>query len=154
MSEHFFGAGVSASSYIHEWTSLQRGNALPETNQFASSWWSSLFEAKAKIALPAAYPTHLNYQQLINQRQSLREYADCPVNLADLATFLEHASRPLNPATKPLNLLAPLVLNPTIWPWVAMFIIPLPINWPYCAPPIRWSHCNAIAFNVNFCKHH
>lgn len=54
MSEHFFGAGVSASSYIHEWTSLQRGNPLPETNQLASSWWSGLFEAKAKIALPAA----------------------------------------------------------------------------------------------------
>lgn len=111
MSEHFFGAGVSASSYIHEWTSLQRGNVVPELDQPTSPWWSNLFEAKAKIALPAAYSTHLNYQQLVNQRQSLREYADRPVNLADLATFLEHASRPLNSATKPLSLLAPLVLK-------------------------------------------
>ncbi|XSG76329.1 nitroreductase family protein [Herpetosiphon llansteffanensis] len=111
MSEHFFGAGVSASSYVHEWTSLQRGNALPEPNQPAGDWWHDLFEAKSKINLPAAYPIQLSYQQLIQQRQSLREYAERPINLADLATFLEYASRPLNPATKPVSLLAPLVLN-------------------------------------------
>ncbi len=111
MSEHFFGAGVSASSYIHEWTSLQRGNPLPERNQPASPWWQAMLAAKAKIGLPAAYPTALSYQQLIDQRQSLREYADRPINLADLATFLEHASRPLNSATTSLSLLAPLVLK-------------------------------------------